>query len=222
MPTSDSGRQRQFVTFGCSHSAPKCRDGRSAGANDRCSFQRLSRRRGRRSSSKVDRSFAGKTAAGSYGSTAAFRGASKRTCDELTASSVGFRSGPAAGTREVANVSFEYQLTFDDGRWLAASSLQPTLPGHAVTGGSWPIAAARQRPLSEIAQQPCIRLIQLEVVEPEADRIGDGERTGHAICRAMEEGNYRRGDELSCIRRHRAYPAIFSFSPPFRSAPIIR
>jgi len=38
----------------------------------------------------------------------------------------------------------------------------------------------------------------------------------------MEEGNYRRGDELSCIRRHRAYPAIFSFSPPFRSAPIIR
>src|SRR5450631_1029173 len=49
----------------------------------------------------------------------------------------------------------------------------------------------RERDGLSAAQQPGIRLIQLEVVEPEADRIGDGERSWHAICRAMEERNYR-------------------------------
>ena len=48
-----------------------CADRRSACANDRCRHHQLSPRRGRRSSSKIDRSFAGKTAAGSYGSIAA-------------------------------------------------------------------------------------------------------------------------------------------------------
>ena len=46
----------------------------------------------------------------------------------------------------------------------------------------------RERDGLSAAQQPGIRLIQLEVVEPEADRIGAGERSGHAICRAMETG----------------------------------
>ncbi len=50
---------------------PTCADRRSAFANDCCRHSWLFPRRGRKSSSKVDRSFAGKIAAGCNGSIAA-------------------------------------------------------------------------------------------------------------------------------------------------------
>ena len=98
-------------------SRPGCR---SVCANDRCRHHRLSRWRGRKSSSKVDRSFAGKTAAGSFGSNSPVR--SMQTSDNYQVEAVlsaskqrerllnGLKADAAAHTSSVARLATKGSL----------------------------------------------------------------------------------------------------------------
>jgi hypothetical protein len=75
----------------------------------------------------------------------------------------------------------------------------------------------RERDGLAAAQQPRIRLIEFEVVETKADRIGDGERRARDMPCAMEEGIIaaaipRRGCYFRC--RWSGRPAVGSTSDP--------
>ena len=167
-----------------------CADRRSAFANDRCRHRWPFPRRGRKSSSNVDRSFAGKTAAGCNGSRAPVEVEEQRSLKWLKG---------LAGTR----CQFERLQCFESSRcFCTRPELRPA--------SRWLTAAARL--LRSTGRNRCIAVVRCRVSASGESRSTDLE--GARVVRFGSRNQTRiraagRTEFFSGIRRARCQRLVF-------------